>query len=344
MISRQDTITGRLTFALDWNGSVPLYLQIQYHFVHWISSGRFRPREVLPSVRELASHLGVSSATIQRSYHELQRQGLVRGHPGKGVLVTDLLESMLKDHASTTERHKLLGQVMVPAIDRARALGLTLEDVQQVVAAIWRAHPSPSRIIFVGSTPDAVTKYTLLLEEHAAPLGVEVSGVLLAELRKDPTWLARFEPVQYLVTVISTFGEVREAGTRLGKSVFGLVVELTKRSQKELLEIPEGAVTGLIAEPWNIHPARSLIKILRGEDAIDLWADTDERDAVMKVLEGADVVIHTFGAKRLLTDDGRNRKHIELEWVPNEASMDRLRSLLSGTMTAPAGRGVAGGV
>jgi GntR family transcriptional regulator len=67
---------------------VPVYLQIVQNIRGSIAAGVYRPGEVLPSQRVLATDLKVNPNTVQRAYDELLRQGLVESRRGLGMFVT----------------------------------------------------------------------------------------------------------------------------------------------------------------------------------------------------------------------------------------------------------------
>ncbi|MGC1214858.1 MAG: winged helix-turn-helix domain-containing protein [Micromonospora sp.] len=54
-----------------------------------IASGEYAPGDKLPSLRELIAHYGVSAEPVRSALLILQAEGLVEGHQGKGVYVTE---------------------------------------------------------------------------------------------------------------------------------------------------------------------------------------------------------------------------------------------------------------
>ena len=63
---------------LDYRDSRPIYVQIMDALRQQIASGVLQPEERLPSVRELAASLSINPNTIQRSYRQLEKGGLLR--------------------------------------------------------------------------------------------------------------------------------------------------------------------------------------------------------------------------------------------------------------------------
>ena len=65
----------------------PVYEQIIEGIEKNILMGIYRPGEVLPSLRELSVTLGINPNTIQKSYAELIRRGVLIPSPGSGTYV-----------------------------------------------------------------------------------------------------------------------------------------------------------------------------------------------------------------------------------------------------------------
>ncbi len=95
----------------------PMYLQIKEQIRHRIAVGDWKPGQEIPSIRALAIAVRVSVITVKRTYLELEREGVIVTHHGKGSFVaeakglsTDLQQQELDDHLTAAARlAKLLG-------------------------------------------------------------------------------------------------------------------------------------------------------------------------------------------------------------------------------------------
>jgi GntR family transcriptional regulator len=67
--------------------SKPIYMQIVDKIMIDIIQGKQGSGEKLPSVREMAVQMGVNPNTIQRTYSELERIGIVESRRGQGTFV-----------------------------------------------------------------------------------------------------------------------------------------------------------------------------------------------------------------------------------------------------------------
>lgn len=92
-----------------------------------IAAGRLAADERLPSVRQLATDLGVAPGTVAKAYRQLEAEGLVTSRIGAGTRVSRT--------AATASR---------AVADAARALaaaaqhdGLAPEDAERILRAMW---------------------------------------------------------------------------------------------------------------------------------------------------------------------------------------------------------------
>ncbi len=60
-----------------FNNRDPIYLQVVRYFKAEIAAGRLEAGEEIPSRRELAALLKINPNTAQRSYKEMEEQGLI---------------------------------------------------------------------------------------------------------------------------------------------------------------------------------------------------------------------------------------------------------------------------
>ena len=74
---------------IDPGSHVPIYLQIADGIRAAVAAGVYRPGEVLPSLRAMATEIHVNPNTVQRAYDELEREGLVYSQRGRGLFVAE---------------------------------------------------------------------------------------------------------------------------------------------------------------------------------------------------------------------------------------------------------------
>ena len=115
--------------SIDARDATPIYAQLERALRAAIASGRLRPGDQLPTVRQLAVELQVNANTVARVYSDLERAGVIETRRGVGSFVT---ATPAQAHPPREHERRLKTFVtrVLADIDRA---GFT---VQEVVAAL----------------------------------------------------------------------------------------------------------------------------------------------------------------------------------------------------------------
>jgi len=72
-------------FHVNPSSGVPIYVQIENQVKNAVAAGALKKDQPIPSVRKLASDLGVNPNTVARAYQELEHGGVIRTVPGGGT-------------------------------------------------------------------------------------------------------------------------------------------------------------------------------------------------------------------------------------------------------------------
>lgn len=123
-----------MQFELDRGSREPLYRQLAASVQQRIRSGALPPRTRLPTVRQLASQLGVTRLTVHSAYAELQAGGWLEATVGRGTFVAERIEQLVSPPEAE------LGREVTPAGLMADMLRMTQLPGLAVLA---RADPAP---------------------------------------------------------------------------------------------------------------------------------------------------------------------------------------------------------
>ncbi len=77
-----------LPLHLQPESHVPLYVQLRDQLRALVHSGELRSGDRIPASRELAVQLGVHRTTVANAYAELESEGLIQGHVGRGTFIS----------------------------------------------------------------------------------------------------------------------------------------------------------------------------------------------------------------------------------------------------------------
>src|SRR3954449_3243977 len=110
----------------------PIYAQIVDQVKFAIAAGVVRPRDLVPSVRELSKRLVVNPNTVARAYRDLQGQGLLEPRRGTGLQVTEAAPARCGEERRAIVRQRLRG-----AIEEALRSDLPPVEIEAILRDEW---------------------------------------------------------------------------------------------------------------------------------------------------------------------------------------------------------------
>ena len=111
--------------TVDPRDSTPIYAQLERGVRAAIATGRLRPGDQLPTVRQMAVDLQVNANTVARVYAELERLGVIETKRGVGSFIT---ASPAQAHPPR-EHERRVRTFITRVLADADAHGLTVDDV-----------------------------------------------------------------------------------------------------------------------------------------------------------------------------------------------------------------------
>ena len=133
--------------SIDIHSSVAVYVQIENHVQFAIASGRLKPGDQLPSVRELSERLGVNPNTVAKAYRDLEVMGLLYTRRGMGVFVNKNIESKCGEEC----RRRIISRLH-EVVAEAKSAGMSRKEVLGIIEASLAIDATP-----YGETPASLT-------------------------------------------------------------------------------------------------------------------------------------------------------------------------------------------
>ena len=126
---------GNFVITIDYKSRVPIYDQITAGFIRLKALGVLKPHDKLPSVRSMASSLGINPNTVQKAYAILEADGVIYSVSGKGSFIsddvnaTDTILSAAKNDFKT-------------AVDNAKSMGLDVNTLKTILEEAFKGGDS----------------------------------------------------------------------------------------------------------------------------------------------------------------------------------------------------------
>ena len=127
-----------LQFEIHPSSGVPIFRQIMDQVRAQVASGRLKPGDLVPSVRQMAVDLQVNMMTVSKAYSRLEAEGVLERDRGTGMRVRGQVEHL----GSVTERQAELRDLVDHVVSRGLQLGLTDEQIISVVKTVLKERRS----------------------------------------------------------------------------------------------------------------------------------------------------------------------------------------------------------
>src|SRR5579875_2494329 len=163
---------------------IPLYVQLRDQVRALVFSGELRTGDRIPASRELASQLGVHRTTVANAYAELEAEGLIEGHVGRGTFICAPAVKQFSPPPRSNGHSGAMPEIPPGAIAFTAARPsdelFPLEEFRRCVNAVLRN--SGRKILQLGSTDGYGPLKDALMELlRAEGLGVRPGQLLITD-------------------------------------------------------------------------------------------------------------------------------------------------------------------
>ncbi|MBP3645133.1 MAG: GntR family transcriptional regulator [Clostridia bacterium] len=114
-------------FLVNPKSKQPLYEQLVDQLRRQLILGVTKAGAAMPSVRQLATELGINPNTIQKAYRRMEDEGMIVSVPGRGSFVSEDLAGLLEKQRADQQEKTL------QMLRACREMGLSKEAVANLV-------------------------------------------------------------------------------------------------------------------------------------------------------------------------------------------------------------------
>lgn len=118
-------------FVVDSQSKVPVFEQIINQTEDFILKGILLPGDSMPSVRKLSLTLSINPNTVQKSFNELDKRGLIYSLPGRGCFISENAKELVSEKKMDrlSELRTLIGEY--------KLAGVPKEKIQEIVDKVY---------------------------------------------------------------------------------------------------------------------------------------------------------------------------------------------------------------
>lgn len=119
-----------MLLKIDFNSEEAIYIQLRNQIIIGIATEHIREGDPLPSVRNLADHIGINMHTVNKAYSVLRQEGFVKLDRRKGAVIALDVDKLQMLEEMRREMAVVLAKGICKNISKA--------EVQQLVEDIYR--------------------------------------------------------------------------------------------------------------------------------------------------------------------------------------------------------------
>ena len=118
-----------MVIEIDFNSDEAIYIQLRNQIIMGIATDMIREGDTLPSVRQMADHIGINMHTVNKAYSLLRQEGFVTIDRRRGAVIS----------IDVNKRKALeeLKQNLMVALAKGCCKSVSREEVHQLIDEIF---------------------------------------------------------------------------------------------------------------------------------------------------------------------------------------------------------------
>lgn len=310
---------------LSFDSGEPIYKQIGNFIKEGLESGQLKEGDKLPTVRELASSLGLAKGTAKHAYDELAKLGIVEMQQGRGTFIAAGSD---KNNLSRKERAMELIDSMLMELHNLSFSNTEIEIFLKLKLSEWETEEETLRIAIVDCNQEALNGITEQIEKA---VDAELYKISLDDLLTKKYTIGK--EVDLVVTTYNHGAQIDEFVEDKEKLV-QVVLAPSQRTVVELAKLPEHAKVGICCISHRFYEIAK-----KGCANVNSSADFSKEIRInepLPELEGLDALVVPAAyaqycaedAERILRMYSKNKPVITYDYLIDEGSMRQLKNYI----------------
>jgi DNA-binding transcriptional regulator YhcF (GntR family) len=307
-----------MPFNVDPDLPVPLGVQLRGVIEYGIVDGQLAPGLQLPTVRAMATQLGIAPMTVSQVYKELKAVGLLETKPGHGTFVSSSVRSQVRPRLPELQR------LIDALLDESNAAGISSAELMALVNARInrRSRSGPAlHLVFVGLFEDATRAYGEDIRPRL-PGGDTIHTTTFGEIAGNELARQRALKAHVVLTLANRKADIPEIFGP-NKPVFGVTFIPSERTRTQLAQIDPLARVAIVSTFPQFLPIMKSGLQRFAPHVHDLQATLIESPSLAADLQQADVVVYASGSKRCVELLRPGTTAFEYRYTPDPREIDR---------------------
>lgn len=270
-------LSSTIKLSISKDGPVPVKDQLIEQIGLQIASGTLKPKDKLPSIRQLAQKLEIHHSTVTAAYNQLEEAGLLEIRQGSGVRVAN------RSLAGDGQKELSLEALFKQCLARAAESGLSREQVSTFAERMLKSKPI-ERILVVDRNEDF---HPLLSAELSPHFSLPVQPISFEKLAKNQGLLAD----SLIVTSFYHLYPLQSLDLDPTRFVV-CTVEPGRDEMDALTALKSGSLVAIVSiSKTLLKMANNMAAAVRGEEVAVRTLATDEKQEIQYVMKHANLVL-----------------------------------------------------
>lgn len=315
-----------MEFLIQKGSGIPIYKQVKSFITERIRSGEFAPGYKMPTERELSDSLKISRNTVSTAYKDLEKEGLLVSHQGKGTFVSEHF-----DLSFVTDANERVMRFIDLGLEEAMDTKMEPYDFLKLVEARVKEKLDlmrTSNAVYIECNIEQAEAFAKQLEERTGMRCLPLTVQDLIDM-KDETKLTIYNS-KVLVSTFNHVSEVMEHTNQFNKEILGVAINPDLATVVRIARCPKDTKFAFVTISREFMEKTKLSLENSGLDDVDIiYTNESDDEKLSEIIKDVDICIVSPGrykdVLRIMKDPN---KIIRFEYNLDDGSVKALKSKL----------------